>query len=123
LIIGAALKLDNATSIILATALSFVSGYSLSTRPVVKMGVPFLAALSVVLAADTLSIIAMEVTDNIVMLAIPGAMNAGLNSTLYWESMAVSLAAAFVVALPVNAYLLKKGRGHALVAKYHDHES
>jgi hypothetical protein len=69
--------------------------------------------------ADTLSIATMELVDNAVMLVIPGAMNAGLVNTIFWLSMPLALAVAFLVAWPVNNYLLQKGKGHALVHEYH----
>jgi len=119
LIIGTALDLSNYATIVLAILLAFVFGFILSTLPLLKAGVGFLAALSVVFAADTLSIATMEVVDNLVMLAIPGAMDAGLVSPLFWISMPISLAAAFFAALPVNMYLLKRNKGHALTMQFH----
>lgn len=121
LIIGTAMGLPTGATIALAVFLAFVFGYTLSTLPLLKMGVGFFAALSVVFAADTLSIATMEVTDNLVMAVIPGAMNAGLVSPLFWIAMPISLVAAFIAAYPVNRYLLTKGKGHALVMKYHSH--
>jgi hypothetical protein len=106
-------------TVAIAVVLAFVFGFSLSTLPLLKMGVTFFAALSVVFAADTLSIATMEVVDNSVMAVIPNAMNAGLVSPLFWIAMPLSLIAAFVAAYPVNRYLLTKGKGHALVMKYH----
>lgn len=114
LIIGATLGLSVSQTILLATGLAFVFGFSLSTLPILKAGVGFAAALSVVAAADTLSIATMEVVDNLVMSIIPGAMNAGLTEPLFWISMPISLIAAFFAALPVNRYLLKRNKGHAL---------
>jgi len=119
LIIGTALGLSTGMTVAIAVVLAFVFGFSLSTLPLLKMGVTFFAALSVVFAADTLSIATMEVVDNSVMAVIPNAMNAGLVSPLFWIAMPLSLIAAFVAAYPVNRYLLTKGKGHALVMKYH----
>lgn len=121
MIIGAELGLGTASTIILATTLAFISGYALSTLPLVRKGLGFFAALSLVFAADTLSIFTMEIVDNAVMAAIPGAMEAGMLDPLFWGSMALALGAAFVVAYPVNLYLLKRGKGHALTHAYHDH--
>jgi hypothetical protein len=121
LIIGTALGLETHVTILLAVALAFVFGFALSTLPLLKVGVGFFAALSVVFAADTLSIATMEIVDNTVMALIPGAMNAGLVNPLFWVAMPLSLLAAFIAAYPVNNYLLSKGKGHALVMKYHDH--
>lgn len=123
LIIGTALGWENIPTTILAIALAFISGFTLSTIPLRKAGLGFFAALSVVFAADTLSIAVMEIVDNGVMLAIPGAMNAGLTNPLFWISMPIALAIAYVAAYPLNRYLLTKGRGHALIMKHHNHHS
>ena len=120
LIIGTAAGLGNGVTIAVSFALAFLFGYSLSTVPLVKAGLGFVAALSVVLAADTLSILTMEVVDNLTMAVIPGAMNAGLVNVTFWLSMALSLAVAFVAAFPVNRHLLTRGKGHALTHHYHD---
>jgi hypothetical protein len=117
LILGTAFGLGTGVTVLLAVALSFVFGFSLSTLPLVKVGIGFTAALSVVAAADTLSIATMEVVDNLVMVGIPGAMNATLIDPLLWISMPLSLIAAFFVALPVNKHLLKRNKGHALTMK------
>lgn len=114
LIIGTAFGLSNAITTLLAIALAFVFGFSLSTLPLVKAGMGFMAALSIVIAADTLSITIMEIVDNLVMYLIPGAMHATLVDPLFWISMPIALTAAFFAALPVNKYLLSKNKGHAL---------
>lgn len=119
LIIGTAVGLSNGWTIALAVGLAFLFGYSLSTLPLVKAGLTFAAALSVVLAADTLSIATMEVVDNAVMAIIPGAMNAGLVNVAFWIAMPIALAVAFAAAYPVNRYLLQRGKGHALTHHYH----
>lgn len=119
LMISTAAGLGNGWSVAISIGLSFVFGYSLSTLPLVKVGVAPLAALGVVLAADTLSIATMEVTDNLVMVLLPGAMNAGLVNVVFWVGMMISLTAAFLVAVPVNQWLLSRGRGHALTHEYH----
>ena len=120
LVLGTALGLSNVTTIALAVALAFVFGFALSTLPLLKTGLGFFRSLSIVFAADTLSIATMEVVDNLVMLAIPGAMDAGLVDPLFWVSMPIALAAAFFAALPVNQYLLKRHKGHALTMQYHE---
>lgn len=120
LIIGTALGLGNLATIAIAVALAFLFGYTLSTLPLLKAGLALGTALSVVLAADTLSIATMEVVDNLVMAAIPGAMNAGLVNPVFWIGMAIALTAAFFAAYPVNRYLLKRGKGHALTHQYHE---
>ncbi len=119
LIIGAAAGLSNAATIAISIALAFLFGYSLSTLPLLKSGLALRAALTVVLAADTLSILTMEVVDNAVMAVLPGAMNAGLVNVVFWLGMMISLAVAFVAAFPVNRHLLQRGRGHALTHQYH----
>lgn len=119
LILGTALGLSNFVTIILAVALAFLFGYALSTVPLIKAGLGLTAALGVVLAADTLSILTMEIVDNAVMIAIPGAMDAGLVNPVFWLAMPLALTVAFFVALPVNKYLLARGKGHALVHEYH----
>ncbi len=121
LIIGTILRWTTLQTIALAVALAFLFGYMLSTLPLLKTGMGFFAALSVVFAADTLSIATMELVDNTVMALIPGAMHAGLVNPIFWISMPFALAVAYVAAYPVNRYLLTKGKGHALVMKYHGH--
>ena len=126
LMIGTALGLSNAATIALAVGLAFLFGYALSTLPLVKAGLGFFAALSVVFAADTLSIATMEVVDNVVMALIPGAMDSGLVNPVFWIGMMIALTAAFIAAFPVNRYLIDKGKGHALTHQYHhgaDHAS
>jgi hypothetical protein len=122
LIIGTGLGLSNAVTIVVSIGLSFIFGYALSSLPLIRAGLSVKTSLMTVLAADTLSILAMEVTDNFVMMVVPGAMNAGLNNLLFWVTMPISLMAAFVIAVPVNRYLLARGKGHALVHEYHTHE-
>ena len=119
LIIGMALGLGTTATILLAVTLSFLFGFGLSTLPLLRAGITFSMALPLVLAADTLSITTMEVVDNFVMAIVPGAMNSSLTHPLFWMTMTFSLVAAFFAAYPVNKYLLKKNKGHALVMKYH----
>ena len=119
LMIGTALGMSNVATIAIAVALAFLFGYALSTLPLLKAGLALGTALSVVLAADTLSILTMEVVDNVVMAVIPGAMNAGLVNPIFWLGMIIALTAAFFAAYPVNRYLLQKGKGHALTHEYH----
>ena len=114
LLIGTAAGLSNAQTIVLAIGLAFVFGYGLSSLPLVGAGMGLGRALRLVLAADTISIIVMELVDNAVMAVIPGAMNAGLVDPIFWISMMISLAAAFVAAFPVNRALIDRGKGHAL---------
>ena len=119
LIIGTAIGLSNVATIALAIGLAFLFGYALSTLPLLKAGLSFFGALGVVLAADTLSIATMELVDNGVMAAIPGAMDAGLSNPVFWLGMMVALTAAFFAAYPVNRWLLGRGKGHALSHQFH----
>lgn len=119
LVVGTALGLGNVATIVLAIALAFVFGYTLSTLPLLRAGLGVGAALTVVLAADTLSIATMEAVDNLVVAVIPGAMDAGLVNPTFWLSMMLALVVAFVAAWPVNRYLLARGKGHALTHGFH----
>ncbi len=122
LIIGTAIGLSVGWTVVLAVTLAFVFGFTLSTIPLVRVGLSVGAALSVVIAADTLSIATMELVDNAVMAIIPGAMNAGIVNPIFWISMPIALTIAYFAAYPVNRYLLTKGKGHALIMKYHQHK-
>jgi hypothetical protein len=119
MVIGTALGLHGAGTVVLSVALAFVFGYALTMRGVLRAGVPFRQALAVALAADTVSIAVMEVIDNTVMVTVPGAMDAGLGSALFWLSLAGSLALAFVLTVPVNHWLMGRGKGHAVVHAHH----
>jgi hypothetical protein len=119
MVIGTAAGLHNATTVILSITLAFAFGYGLTMRGVLRAGVGPHAALKVALAADTVSIAVMELLDNTVMLAVPGAMGAGLGSAFFWASLAGSLAVAFVVTTPVNRAMIRRGRGHAVLHSYH----
>lgn len=110
---------SNLATIALAVVLAFFFGYALTIRPVLAAGVAFGAAIKVALAADTLSILVMEIVDNAILLVIPGAMYAGVASVLFWASLAFALAVAFVVTVPVNRWLIARGRGHAVMHDYH----
>jgi Domain of unknown function (DUF4396) len=119
MVVGTALGWSNLATIVLSIALAFLFGYSLTLTPVLRSGVPLGAALGVALAADTLSITVMEVVDNAIMVVIPGAMEAGPTTWLFWGSLAAALAIAFAVTVPVNRALIARGKGHAVVHRYH----
>lgn len=119
LIIGTAAGFSNGATVVLSIALAFLFGYTLSTLPLVKSGMALMAAITLVFAADTVSIATMEVVDNIVMTLIPGAMDAGLVNPTFWIAMPISLFVAFLAAYPVNRYLLQRGKGHALTHEHH----
>jgi len=119
MVIGTATGLSNASTVVLSIALAFVFGYALTMRGVLRGGLPLAQAVTVALAADTVSIAIMELVDNAVVLAVPGAMDAGLTSTLFWGSLIGSLAVAFVVTTPVNRWMIARGKGHAVVHGRH----
>jgi hypothetical protein len=119
MVIGTAFGWAAVPTVILSVALAFLFGYSLTMRPVLRAGVALKVAIGVAFAADTLSIAVMEIVDNAIIVAVPGAMDAGLTSLLFWGSLAGSLAIAFVVTVPVNKWTIGRGRGHAVVHKYH----
>ncbi|SDF28142.1 protein of unknown function [Blastococcus aurantiacus] len=120
MVIGTALGWSDAQTIVLAVALAFVFGYAFTIGPVMRSGLALGAAIPVALAADTVSITVMEIVDNAVMLLVPGAMDAGLGSWLFWGALAFALAVAFVVTVPVNRWLIGRGKGHAVVHRFHD---
>ena len=109
----------NAPSIGISIVLAFVFGYGFSMRPLLRHGLGIKRALRIALAADTASIAVMELSDNAFILAVPGAINAGLNTALFWISLALSLVVAFVCAFPVNRYLIARGKGHAVAHEHH----
>jgi hypothetical protein len=119
MVIGAATGLGNGPTVALSIVLAFVFGYALTMRGVLRAGLSVRRALRVALAADTVSILVMEIIDNTVVLAIPGAMDAGLTASLFWASLALSLLVAFVLTTPINKWMIGRGRGHAVVHSSH----
>jgi hypothetical protein len=111
----------NFASIVLSIVLAFFFGYSLTLRPVLGAGVSVRRALPIAFASDTASITVMEIVDNAFILIVPGAISAGLGDSLFWWSLGVSLIIAFVCAVPVNRWLIARGKGHAVVHAYHHH--
>ena len=120
MVIGTALGWGNVATIALAVVLAFMFGYLLTLRPLLRH-MSFGNAAKLALAADTASIAVMEFVDNAIMLVIPGAMDAGLGSLLFWASLAFSLALAAVAAFPINRWLIARGKGHAVVHAHHHH--
>ncbi len=114
-----ALGLGNLASLVLGIVLAYAFGYGLTLVPLLRAGMPLLRATLVTFAAETLSITTMEIVDNVVVVAIPGAMDAGITDLLFWGSLAVSLALAFVAAYPLNRWLVARGLGHARVHSQH----
>lgn len=119
MVVGTATGLSNGGTIALSVVLAFAFGWSLTLRAAVRAGLPLRRAMQVALAADTVSIAVMEIVDNTVMVAVPGAMDAGLGTALFWTSLAASLAVAFVLTTPVNRWLIARGRGHAVAHALH----
>lgn len=115
MVIGTALGFSDWGTIALAVALAFFFGYSLTSLPLLRSGLALGSVIPIALAADTLSIAVMEIVDNAVMLLVPGAMEAGLDSLLFWGSLAFALLVAGLIALPVNRWLIARGKGHAVV--------
>ncbi len=119
LVIATALGWPDLPSVVLAIVLAFVFGYALTMRILLASGMAIGAALRLAFASDTLSIATMEIVDTAIVLAIPGAMAAGLDSALFWGSLAFALLVAGVVAFPVNRWLIARGRGHAVLHGHH----
>jgi hypothetical protein len=113
--IGTALGLSNGPTVALAVVLAFVFGYSLTSLPLLRAGLALAAVIPIALASDTLSIAVMEIVDNAIVLTIPGAIDAGLGDLLFWGSLSVALVIAGVFAVPVNRWLIARGKGHAVV--------
>lgn len=118
MVVATGLNWGAAASIALSVLLAFFFGYTLSLLPLVRGGIAFKKALGLALASDTLSITSMEIVDNLVILVIPAAINAGLTTGLFWGSLAVSLVVAFIVTVPVNRWLIIRGKGHAVIHEY-----
>lgn len=121
MVIGTALGWGTVATIALAVVLAFFFGYSLTLMPLLRAGLGLRKAAGIALAADTASITIMEIVDNAVILAIPGAMAASLTSVLFWSAMALSLVVAGIAAFPVNRWLIARGRGHAVAHSHHGH--
>lgn len=119
LVIATAVGWSNVPSIAIAVALAFAFGYAFTLGPVLRAAVPLRRALPLVFASDTASISVMEIVDNAFILIVPGAMEAGLGDAKFWWSLGVGLAIAFLFALPLNRWLIARGRGHAVVHRYH----
>jgi Domain of unknown function (DUF4396) len=119
MVTGTALHLSSHVTVIISVLLAFLFGYGLTIRPLLRSGLALGAAARLAFASDTVSITIMEIVDNALMLAIPGAMDAGLRSGLFWGSLLFSLIVAGAAAFPVNYWLIARGRGHAVVHDYH----
>jgi hypothetical protein len=121
MVIATAMGWGDVSSVAIAVVLAFFFGYSLTLGPVLRAGVPLRSALPLAFASDTASITVMEIVDNAFILLVPGAIDSGLGQALFWWSLAVSLLIAFVLAFPLNRWLIARGRGHAVIHEYHSH--
>ena len=121
MIIGSALGWSNGATVALSIGLAFLFGYSLTSLPLLRSGLALAAVIPIAFATDTVSIAIMEVVDNTIMLAIPGAMEAGLDNLGFYAALTASLIIAGAAALPVNRWLIARGKGHAVVHRYHAH--
>jgi hypothetical protein len=119
MVIGTGLGLANGVTVVLSVVLAFVFGYALTVRGVLRTGLALSAAVPLAFASDTISIAVMELIDNATMLIVPGAMTAGLTSGTFWVSLLFALGAAFVVTVPVNRWLIARGKGHAVMQDLH----
>jgi hypothetical protein len=120
MVIGTALGWSAGATVALAIALAFLFGYTLTSLPLLRSGMALAAVVPIALASDTVSITIMEIADNAIMLLIPGAMDAGLGDPGFWAALAAALLIAGAVALPVNRWLIARGKGHAVLHEHHD---
>jgi hypothetical protein len=121
MIIGTALGWSEWGTIALAVALAFLFGYGLTSLPLLRSGLALAAVVPIALASDTISIAIMEVVDNAIMLLIPGAMEAGLDSIGFYAALTAALIIAGAAAFPINRWLISRGKGHAVVHQHHAH--
>lgn len=121
MVIGTSIGLGMWQTVALAVTLAFITGFGFTMVPLMRSGMALGAALRIAFAADFISVTVMEIIDNLVMLAIPGAMSAGPLDWFFWASLVLALAAAFVVAFPVNLWLITRGKGHAVIHARHSH--
>jgi hypothetical protein len=119
MLIGTALGWTNGATIVASILLAFVFGYGLTSLPLVRSGLPLRRVAPLALASDTLSITTMEIVDTLIVVLIPGALDAGLGDALFWGSLVVALLLAGAVAFPVNRWLIARGKGHAVIHAYH----
>jgi hypothetical protein len=120
MVIGTGFGMSNALTIGISISLAFLFGYALTTLPLLRVEVPLFQAATIALASDTASITSMEIVDNLVIVGVPGALDAGLDSALFWVTLALSLGIAFVVTVPLNRELLRRGKAHAAIHRIHE---
>jgi hypothetical protein len=115
MVVGTALGFSQWGTVGLAVALAFLFGYTLTSLPLLRAGIALATVIPIALATDTFSIATMEIVDNAIMVAVPGAMDAGVGDVLFWGALSVALVVAGVVAFPVNRWLIQRGKGHAVL--------
>ncbi len=121
MVLGTAFGWSNGATVAVSIALAFFFGYLLTSLPLLRSGMALGAVVPIALASDTVSIAVMEVVDNTIMVSIPGVMDAGLGDIAFWAALAGALVIAGAVALPVNRWLIGRGKGHAVVHQHHQH--
>lgn len=119
MVLSAALGWSNLASVVVSIVLSFIFGYSLTLLPLLRAQMGLKRSMQTALASDTMSITTMEITDNLIEVIIPGALAATLSTFLFWWTLALALAVAFVVTVPVNHWLIARGKGHAAMHQHH----
>ncbi len=108
MVLGTVFRWPNSLQIGAAVILAFFFGYLLTFRGVRPHTATFKEAARLTLITDTVSITSMEIVDNTIEILIPGALNAALTSFLFWWSLALSLAIAFVITVPVNRFMMSR---------------
>ena len=119
LVIATALGWGNISSIALAVALAFLFGYTLTSIPLIRAGLSLATIVPIALAADTVSIAIMELIDNLAVIFVPGAMEAGLTEARFWLPLLGGFVIAWPFAFAVNRSMIQRGKGHAVVHDYH----
>jgi hypothetical protein len=119
MIIATALGWGDFPSIALAVGLAYLFGFTLTAVPLVRAGLAAGAVVSTALAADTLSITIMEAIDNLIVVLIPGAMDAGVDEPLIYASIAAGFAVAYPFAFLANRYMIARGKGCARAHQHH----
>jgi hypothetical protein len=119
MLIGNALDLRAGVTVALSIVLAFAFGYTFTSLPLLRSGMALSAVIPLALASDTISITIMEIVDNTIMVAIPGAMDAGLDELKFYVFLALALLIAGTAAYPVNRWLIARGKGHAVVHAHH----